>query len=54
MNDTHSEDHAYLTVRKEVVMLKFIGAFVVYSFAAFGLGVYLRRAHELRREDPVQ
>lgn len=31
-------------------MLKVIGGVVVYGFAVFGLGVYLRHAHARRKE----
>lgn len=33
-------------------MLKIVGGVVVYGFAMFGLGVYLRRMHASRGESP--
>lgn len=35
-------------------MLTVIGAVVVYGFALFGLGVYLRRTHARRKDEARQ
>lgn len=40
-----------MALSEGAAMLRIVGGIVVYGFAMFGLGVYLRRMHATRKKE---